>query len=94
MKPDKFYVIKYTVAGRYRFPLDMLRYDRACPYNSLDAAAIERSVRHELTEDERKQPLSVDLVMFSAAPKVNPGPCSARWESFGWKVTHIEGDPL
>jgi len=77
MPAEKFYRIKYAVEGSGTFPIDMLRYDRACPSSEDYSHIIER-------EGLRR----VELLRFSPAGK--SGPNVERWASFGWKVTRIE----
>lgn len=74
----------FTVKGRGRFPLDMLRYDCAWPSSGEDVAAMESSLdtRFEL----RRNPWAVRLVSESlGVPTVD------RWASFGSHVTIIDG---
>lgn len=71
---------RYTVQGTWRFPFDMLRYDRATPDTEADAGEIERSTRVLVQGDPDKiKPFSVTL----RAESLTIG----RWASFGWKVT-------
>jgi len=70
---------RFIVTGQTRFPVDMLRYDRATPYsesdsNKLEAMTSQYSYKHDAFEIE----------MLS-----NVQPTVGRWASFGWKVKNI-----
>jgi hypothetical protein len=71
-KINKLYKITFTVKGNGLFPIDMLRYDRACPLDESASSNIDG-------RDSRE----VNLLMFS--PTV-AGPTEGRWKSFGWNV--------
>ena len=66
------------VAGRGRFPIDMLRHDCCFPASEVDAALVDsgypgkREVRLFHRDDVRWRPTT------------------GRWESFGWKVISCE----
>lgn len=64
----------YTVSGRGRFPIDMLRYDASFPASEFDSELIEQT-------NPRQVQLSthVNHVEFS----------KGRWASFGWQVKKI-----
>jgi len=69
----------YTVEGAGHFPVDMLRYDDSWPANSVDADSIQN-------HPALLRRYSVQLETHNAhAPTVG------RWNSFGWRVTVIEG---
>jgi hypothetical protein len=72
---------KFTVEGRGPFPIDMLRYDAAHPYQTQDAFAIADSFD---TSDGYK-PWEVQLITAQWN-----GPTSARWASFMCRVTKEE----
>jgi hypothetical protein len=73
MTTTRTYQTIFTVEGKGRFPLDMLRYDSAVPASEGDAHRIEKQ------RDLR----TVTLIRTS----VNKlGPTVGRWESFGWTV--------
>ena len=76
-KAEKYFLIRYTVTGTGKFPLDMLRYDRSTFYSEEDANAAEYT-NHGRT---------LKLLRFSRAGKSDP--CVARWKSFGWEVRDI-----
>jgi hypothetical protein len=65
---------KYTVSGRGRIPLDMLRYDRAAPFNTQDVAAIEGSLFDDPTSTREVTLISHQI------------PTEARWASFLWTL--------
>lgn len=68
----KIYESFLVVEGAGDFPLDMLRYDSACPYREVDS--------HAMAHEGRRR-----LVLVRRA--VNSLPATyARWESFGWRV--------
>lgn len=66
-------IFEYEVTGSTRFPLDMLRYDRAWPATSVDATA---AANHRPYEKR-----TVKLRGLN-------NPAVGRWASFGWRVTH------
>lgn len=70
---------KFTVKGRFPFPVDMLRYDSCWPANGESAAAIHHSIARD---GDREQ--SVTLLTWST------GITPARWASFGWTVIEQE----
>ena len=69
-------MLAFTVKGRGRFPVDMLRYDRACPQTSADSRKIEDSVRNRGYNG-----YTITLVTERKSVTVD------RWASFGWSVT-------
>jgi hypothetical protein len=69
---------KYTVSGRGRIPLDMLRYDRAAPFNVNDVAELEGSLFGDPT-----QTYEIKLISHQS-------PTAARWVSFLWVVRDVE----
>lgn len=70
------YYTKFKVIGRRQFPLDMLRYDSAFPYDS--AAA------HSIADADNPEPRDVWLGAYHPVKGVVP--TAARWRSFGWSV--------
>lgn len=75
IKPLKFYEMHFVVSGNGHFPIDMLRYDNACPSSETDSGIIERSGARRVALRSRR---------------VNDGlPTTARWASFGWKVEGV-----
>lgn len=60
----------FVVEGGGDFPMDMLRYDRCCPYQEADSATIGGEGRRQVA------------VMVPGGGSLT----EARWESFGWKV--------
>jgi len=81
-------VVTIEVAGRGEFPMDMLRYDMACPVRGDDAARI--GLQAHAYELDGVEPDTVTwnnpirLHVFSVT-----GPTLARWLSFGWSVREI-----
>lgn len=70
---------KYTVEGRWPFPVDMLRRDRAVGASPEDAKAIvDLSGAVPEEKDERK---AVICILSEERPT------KARWKSFGWIVS-------
>lgn len=66
----------FTVEGRTRFPIDMLRYDSCQPHAERDSSEIMASLDRMLGVRERRE---VTLVGSRE-------PTEGRWESFGWRV--------
>ncbi len=74
----KIYESFLVVEGAGDFPLDMLRYDSACPYREVDSHAMAREGRRRLALVRRA---------------VNSLPAThARWLSFGWTVIADSAD--
>lgn len=61
--------MRFAVIGRGQFPLDMLRYDRACPWQERDSALMQQETCERV--------VIVEAFGHSA-------PTFARWASFGW----------
>lgn len=76
-------MIRITVKGRGRFPIDMLRYDECYPASQLDATLISDSIDH--TSDTYLQTWEVGLYS-----NMLRGPTEARWASFGVGVVTWE----
>lgn len=68
------YAYSYKVAGKWAFPIDMLRYDEAWPEHEFDSALIIQTTEHSSVE-------AVEIKIVSYRP-----PTVARWASFGWQV--------
>lgn len=75
-KTHKLYKIAFTVEGSGMFPIDMLRFDRACP--------MTESESHLITNRDKR---TIKLLMFCPT---NVGPTEGRWNSFGWEVKSQE----
>lgn len=81
----------YTVQGHWPFPRDMLRYDDADPVTDSDDACIARL--------STEQPESVEFMQATFDIKLRTDRSAfhlqyqshKRWESFGWKITDIDG---
>lgn len=74
----------FIVEGDGRFPIDMLRYDACWPCEERDSHAIHASV------DDHDHPRRAILLKtrWPSAPTVG------RWQSHGWIVTVIDGQPI
>lgn len=74
------FTFEYAVAyGKFAFPVDMLRYDRAFPVTESDSLKIERTIRAD-----NDGPLAVIVGRHKSSP---PGRFTAdRWKSFGWAI--------
>ena len=68
----------FKVKGRGLFPFDMLRYDAAWPAGVFDAALIAD------TQERR------EVTLCTRGRSIH----AARWESFGWRVTSMDGVPV
>lgn len=73
------------VRGKDGFPIDMLRYDRASPWEETDAHAIERSLNPMLD----REPFAIRIVRYTDS--VKPAWSLSRWASFHCEVEEIEG---
>lgn len=81
--------LEYTVTGRGRFPLDMLRYDASFPSKSESVAAIEYSLAEPHGSDVG---FEVRLQRWTDQNKrdaVRLGITEGRWRSFGWYVSDV-----
>lgn len=70
---------RFTVKGRYPFPMDMLRYDSCWPSTGESVAAIHNSITRQ---GDREQTVTLLTDMVGITPD--------RWRSFGWTVTSQE----
>lgn len=75
---------KFTVEGSGPFPVDMLRYDACWPESERKSSWIESSIRHETS----------GVVGVELLTDRHDAPTLRRWESFGWRVTEIDGTPV
>lgn len=73
----------FEVRGRGPFPMDMLRYDCCWPVRGEDVSAIDDNA-------ERRDHRAVRLIRCA---QNGAGPTIGRWESFGWVVMSIDGEP-
>jgi hypothetical protein len=80
MTKTKYVPTVITVNGRGSFPLDMLRYDRCVPLESIDCERID-----DVEYTERR---TVRLVRYS---EQGSKATAARWSSFGWTILTDEG---
>lgn len=69
---------RFTVRGRGGFPMDMMRHDHCWP--------VDGEYMHIARSDGTKDEYSVTLCA-QARRHITP----ARWASFGWTVTEIDG---
>jgi hypothetical protein len=68
--------------GGFRFPVDMLRYDRCYPYKVEDADLISK-----MTYELDPGPNAVRIITHSENSK--PNWTDGRWHSFGWNVEPV-----
>lgn len=73
----------FIAKGTGNFPIDMLRYDRAMPWQSHDAGNIELSVRDINVE-------SWEIRLVHMGPDRLWLPTVGRWESFTWRVFEVD----
>jgi len=73
-----------TFEGSVPFPLDMLRYDQCWPRSSSDAQTIACFPNYRKETRLFSTPIRVEVARYSAS-KRDPGWCTLRWKSFGWK---------
>jgi hypothetical protein len=71
---------EFRVTGRGRFPLDMLRYDRAYPVHPDDVRIIEGAS----TDPDPVKVVVVTLRRWCESRRDQP--TEGRWQSFGWPV--------
>ena len=71
-------MFRFAVVGRGPFPIDMLRYDIACPWQEVDSGLIE---------DLDYQGFRV---VFLDSFKASRLPTFERWASFGWLAVEID----
>ena len=77
-------IVTIEVAGKGEFPIDMLRYDMACPVRGEDIERIAVLCWQSATEgwaDGATWEKPIRLHVFASG-----GPTIARWLSFGWGV--------
>lgn len=76
---------RFTVEGRGKFPLDMLRYDHCWPADQDSVQSIHFSL--ERTQKRADGPRAIvllrDVFDKGAEPQVE------RWLSFSWRVTSV-----
>lgn len=75
---------QYTVSGKWPFPVDMLRYDRAKPLTEADEFLIkELSLDADRYVAEVDRPTNHRVSVRLVGPVV---PTYRRWKSFLWRV--------
>ena len=65
----------FVVEGQGEFPVDMLRYDRCCPYQQEDVSWCFLSGKNKR---------SAMMISHAKPPQVE------RWNSFGWSVDMVK----
>ena len=78
------YTHEFEVTGRGHFPIDMLRYDRCFPADAESSAAIGTEMPNLYVNR------TVRLVRVGPSIVVAERITLKRWESFGWKVQHLD----
>jgi hypothetical protein len=73
----------FTVTGRGRFPLDMLRYDACYPSDQEAATLMDHTFAYGGFKGD-PNPTSIKLRSRTGAPTPE------RWSSFGWKVSDLK----
>jgi hypothetical protein len=83
------YQHRFTVAGTYPFPLDMLRYDACYPAHEPETAVMADTMNEHYRGDS---PVEITLVHLSTNKHWKP--TAARWLSFQWHVLYHEVNRL
>lgn len=73
------------ITGRGEFPIDMLRYDRACPYSETDSYTIRDSQGGGLVLMGKPDTWDVTVVRYVTTKDQKW--TVARWQSFGVSIT-------
>jgi hypothetical protein len=76
----------FIVSGFGEFPFDMLRYDGAYPASEQDAGKLSNYCQ-AMRENRQTERFAIELRTCH-----DTAPTERRWESFLWKVTHIDGE--
>ena len=74
----KLNAVCFTVTGRGRFPIDMLRYDCCYPVEGIP------DIEWSQNPEERRREFNVRLVRHCKSRGWTP--TIGRWSSFGWSV--------
>lgn len=82
-------VSTFIVTGIGQFPFDMLRYDGCYPASEQEARKLQGYCNNLYTSERVRERLSVELRTCHEG-----APTTARWSSFLWRVTHIDGEPV
>jgi len=69
---------EFEVEGHGDFPVDMLRYDRACPATEVDSGLILKMIANPRLARHSQR---VKIICHR-----NNGPTYGRWASFGWSI--------
>jgi hypothetical protein len=81
--PDPDQPCRFTVKGRGTFPADMLRHDHCWP--------VDGAINHVTYPQTSYPRVDVTVTLCAqSARRITP----ARWASFGWIVTDIDGLPV
>lgn len=79
-------VRKYSVVGRWPFPLDMLRYDGSYPASEEDARSIAEMSGPACPGPDSPRRRVIQLEIHLGEPGARLWPCQPRWQSFGWEL--------
>jgi hypothetical protein len=71
---------RFTVEGRYPFPVDMLRYDGAYPYGPSDVENMTSAIKGVTRGTDTLRPTVQIRLVSDRTPTID------RWTSFGWFV--------
>jgi hypothetical protein len=82
-KPTHRHVAEITGTGQ--FPLDMLRYDRAAPWEEVDSSMIERTLNPMI---DRRGEWKIRITRLGEA---RAGWSLGRWDSYKCQVREING---
>jgi hypothetical protein len=82
------YQHRFTVAGTYPFPLDMLRYDACYPAHEAEANTMADTIAHPYDNTP------VEITLAHACTDKHWKPTAARWLSFQWHVLYHEVNRL
>ena len=75
---------EFEVTGKGHFPIDMLRYDRCFPADAESSTAIAVEMPNLYVDRVGR------LVRIATSIVVAERITLKRWESFGWKVQHLD----
>ena len=82
------YFTRFEITGRLAFPLDMLRYDHCFPATQEAVSRIQiKSFPAESQEGRQATPV-IELRAYHSRKTWTP--TTGRWESFGWRVIHVD----
>lgn len=81
------YTHRFSVSGKYPFPVDMLRYDGAHPASERDSSKVTSAIKADTREDVSLSYM-IELVVVNAHKYWRP--TTGRWYSFGWSPGQTE----